>query len=178
MFFQSLSIQILVLSYTNNSPDGCPSRSRNFFYVENAEWPPQYCNYMFFFSLRKTSKTIGKNWEKCAFDSFSFVDDNPVIRLSGVATKKGKLTSTTTMPSGQKTKKTKHNQNISGLRNQSKDSPSNSDSTPHLTPPHSQAPSPDMMLEDDPDDCDWIPERLSKKASKQKEKAKGKFDWA
>ena len=33
-----------------------------------------------------------------------------------------------------------------------------------------------MMLEDDPDDHDWIPERLSKKASKRKEKAKGKFD--
>lgn len=136
---------------------------------------------------------------------------------------KRKLTSTTTMPSGQKTKKTKHNKNISRLINQSKDSPTNSDSTPHFTPPHSQAPSPEptevqedfdifnhfdslradfgqeeedgcsdeeeeecgdidelmelsskdlaekminMMLEDDPDDHDWIPERLSKKASK------------
>ena len=32
-----------------------------------------------------------------------------------------------------------------------------------------------MMLEDDPNDLDWMPEKLKNKAAKQKEKAKGEY---
>ncbi|KAM6493443.1 hypothetical protein JOM56_011577 [Amanita muscaria] len=136
------------------------------------------------------------------------------------------------MPGGPKAKKAKRNRNISGLKNQSRNSPLQSDSTPHPTPPRSQAPSPEpcsevlvdddlegeddfenmnyfdslkadyqredaedgsdeedsgdelmelrredlteimvnMMLEDDPNDLDWIPEKFK---AKRKEKAKG-----
>lgn len=141
------------------------------------------------------------------------------------------------MPRGRKAKKAKHNRDISGLKNQSRNLPSHSDSTPHPTPPRSEAPSPelseveddleaendsellnyfdslkadfqqenvedwsdeetdvgdmdelmelcredltetmvDMMLEDDPNDVDWMPEKLKNKAAKRKEKAKGEY---
>jgi hypothetical protein len=148
--------------------------------------------------------------------------------------------SATNMPGGQKAKKAKHNCNISRLKNQSRDLPSHSDSTPHPTPPQSEAPSPElseveddlepeadndsellnhfdslkadfqqenvedwsddseegedvggmdelmelckedltetmvnMMMEEDPNDLDWMPEKLKNKAAKQKGKAKG-----
>jgi hypothetical protein len=153
-------------------------------------------------------------------------------------TKKGINISATNMPGGRKAKKLKHNRNITGLKNQSKNLPSHSDSTPHHTPPRSGAPSPElneveedsesenkypirnhfdslkadfeqediedwsdeendgemdeltewckedlletmvnMMLEDDPNDLDWIPEKLRNKFAKQKEKAKGECLW-
>ena len=53
------------------------------------------------------------------------------------------------MPRGQKAKKPKHDCNISGLINQSKNFPSHSDSTPHPTPPRSEAPSPELREFDD-----------------------------
>ena len=53
------------------------------------------------------------------------------------------------MPGGQKAKKPKHDRNISGLKNQSKNFPSHSDSTPHPTPPRSEAPSPELREFDD-----------------------------
>jgi hypothetical protein len=34
-----------------------------------------------------------------------------------------------------------------------------------------------MMLKDDPNDLDWIPEKLRNKVAKQKEKAKGECLW-
>ena len=52
------------------------------------------------------------------------------------------------MPGGRKAKKAKH-RNISGLKNQSKSFPSQSDSTPHPTPPRSEAPSPDLSEVED-----------------------------
>ena len=143
------------------------------------------------------------------------------------------------MPGGLKAKKVKHNRSISRLKNQPRNSPSQSDSTPHPTPPRSEAPSPEcseveddlededdfeflnhfdslkadfrqedvedwsdeddeeaggdmdelmelcredlteimvnMMLEDDPNDLDWMPEKLKNKAAKRKEKAKGEL---
>ena len=143
------------------------------------------------------------------------------------------------MPGGPKAKKVKHNRSISRLKNQPRNSPSQSDSTPHPTPPQSEAPSPEcseveddlededdfeflnhfdslkadfrqedvedwsdeddeeaggdmdelmelcredlteimvnMMLEDDPNDLDWMPEKLKNKAAKRKEKAKGEL---
>jgi hypothetical protein len=140
------------------------------------------------------------------------------------------------MPGGRKAKKAKHNRNISGLKNQSRNLPSHSDSTPHPTPPQSEAPSPElseveddleaendseilnhfdslkadfqqenvedwsdeegedvgdmdelmelckegltetmvnMMMEEDPNDLDWMLEKLKNKAAKRKKKAKG-----
>ena len=143
------------------------------------------------------------------------------------------------MPGGPKAKKAKHNRGISGHKKQSRNSPSQSDTTPHPTPPRSEAPSPEcseveddledgddfeflnhfdslkadfqqedvedwsdeddeeaggdmdelmelcredlteimvnMMLEDDPNDLDWMPEKLKNKAAKRKEKAKGEL---
>jgi len=137
------------------------------------------------------------------------------------------------MPGGPKAK---HNHSISGLKHQSRNSPSQSDSTPHPTLSRSEAPSPEveddledrddfeffnhfdslkadfkqedvedwsdddddeaggdmdelmelcredlteimvnMMLEDDPNDLDWMPEKLKNKAAKRKEKAKGEL---
>ena len=144
------------------------------------------------------------------------------------------------MPGGRKAKKARHNRNISGLKNQSRNLPANPDSTPHRPPPRSEVPSSDtelsevedlddleagndseilnhfdslkadfrqgnvedwsddseegedgdmdelmelcredltetmvnMMLEDDLNDLDWMPERLKNKAAKRK-KAKG-----
>ena len=134
------------------------------------------------------------------------------------------------MPGGQKAKKAMHNCSISGLKKQSRNSPSQSDSTPHPTPPQSEAPSQEcseveddledggdfdflnhfdslkadfqqedvedwsdddddeaggdmdelmelcpedlteimvnMILEDDPNDLDWMPEKLKNKAAK------------
>lgn len=56
------------------------------------------------------------------------------------------------MPLSRKTKKPKHNRDISRLRNQCRGLPSNSDSTPHPTPPRSQAPSPEPAeVEEDED---------------------------
>jgi hypothetical protein len=53
------------------------------------------------------------------------------------------------MPGGRKAKKSKHDRNISGLKNQFKNLPSHSDSTPHPTPPRSQAPSPELSEVED-----------------------------
>jgi len=174
-------------------------------------------------------------------NSLPHIVDNHVIRsrhlLYRVTTRKGIDISITNMPRGRKAKKAKHNHDISGLKNQSRNLPSHSDSTPHPTPPQSEAPSPelsevkddleaendsellnyfdslkadfqqenvedwsdeetdvgnmdelmelcredlmetmvDMMLEDDPNDVDWMPEKLKNKAAKRKEKAKGEY---
>ena len=48
------------------------------------------------------------------------------------------------MPGGRKAKKVKHDHSISGLKNQSRTFPLQSDSTPHPTPPRSEAPSPEL----------------------------------
>ena len=49
------------------------------------------------------------------------------------------------MPGGRKAKKARHNRNISGLKNQSRNLPSHCDSTPHPTPaPRSKVPSPEL----------------------------------
>ena len=48
------------------------------------------------------------------------------------------------MPGGRKAKEVKHDHNISGLKNQSRTFPFQSDSTPHPTPPRSEAPSPEL----------------------------------
>jgi hypothetical protein len=54
------------------------------------------------------------------------------------------------MPGGQKAKKVKHDRNISGLKNQSKNFPSHSDSTSHPTTPWTEAPNPEWSeVEDD-----------------------------
>jgi len=59
------------------------------------------------------------------------------------------------MPGGPKAKKAKHNCSISGLKHRSRNSPLQSDSTPHLTPPRSEAPSPECSdVEDDLEDGD------------------------
>ena len=143
------------------------------------------------------------------------------------------------MPEGPKAKKAKNNHSISELKKQSRNSPSQSDSTPHPTPPRSEAPSPEcsevdddlehgddfdflnhfdslkadfqqvdvedwsdddddeaggdmdelmelcredlteimvnMMLEEDTNDLEWMPEKLRNKAAKRKEKTKGEL---
>ena len=50
------------------------------------------------------------------------------------------------MPGGRKAKKVKHDHNVSlsDCKNQSKAFPLQSDSTPHPTPPRSEAPSPEL----------------------------------
>ena len=59
------------------------------------------------------------------------------------------------MPGGPKAKKVKHNHSISRLKNQPRNSPSQSDSTPHPTLPRSEAPSPECSeVEDDLEDED------------------------
>jgi hypothetical protein len=59
------------------------------------------------------------------------------------------------MPGGPKAKKVKHNRSISRLKHQSRNSPSQSDSTPRPTPPQSGAPSPECSdVEDDLKDRD------------------------
>ena len=62
---------------------------------------------------------------------------------------KGINISTTNMPGGWKAKKFKHDRNISGLKNQSKNIPSHSDSTLRLTPPWLQAPSSELSEVED-----------------------------
>jgi hypothetical protein len=54
------------------------------------------------------------------------------------------------MPGKPKTKKARHDRNITGLRNQLRNSPLHSDGTPQSTPPRSQAQTPDLSdLEED-----------------------------
>ena len=53
-----------------------------------------------------------------------------------------------TCPEDEKQKKANHRY-ISGLKNQSRSFPSQSDSTPHPTPPRSEAPSPDLSEVED-----------------------------
>ena len=64
------------------------------------------------------------------------------------------------MPGGPKAKKAKNNRSVSGLKKQSRNSPSQSDSTPHPTPPRSEAPSPECSEVDDDledgDDFDFL----------------------
>ena len=59
------------------------------------------------------------------------------------------------MPGGLKAKKAKHNRSISGVKHQSRNSPLQSNSTPHPTLSRSEAPSPECSeVEDDLEDGD------------------------
>ena len=64
------------------------------------------------------------------------------------------------MPGGLKAKKAKNNCSVSGLKKQSRNSPLQSDSTPHPTSPRSEAPSPECSEVDDDledgDDFDFL----------------------
>ena len=66
------------------------------------------------------------------------------------------------MPGGQKLKRGWHNHNISGLQNWPRPSPDVSEHSNHLTPPQSQAPSPEgddgaeSDLEEDDDNLDLL----------------------